>query len=551
MSEGNGAEDKTTPQVERPGAQAKAFNNAVATAGIAAVVFIIGVVVGFPLATFGVEFLTGNAGVVFGLLFAFLVLVLVVTGLLMIFRKTIWERLFRRGEIEMERFARPLSEVARFAALQKVAEATESARDLAELVLARYAWVSTRRWLMATITAFIAAIAALAGSALLFQQNQLLRTQIGLMEDQNARIAEQNRFIEAQIELGEAQRSTSIVPEVLEVGTLVGAEVQALRARGVAAPAIADLSSALKSRILAALTAARPYRYLQTPLAGLDEQAVMNSGLLRRTDLPAAAILRDRLAVTGVTLDLTGEQRGVMADRPLSPERGQIIAILLGNGLVDITNLGGGDFGFAEVRGQRPYKVSFGFSNLRFADFDGEFIAECSFDGTYLEHARFRNTRIDATRFSTTSLPSISGGAPLVKGAELSGTDFSGAQLVNVTFEGSRGFGMFFDNAVLNRVSFKNSDLSGGTFRGTIFGAVDFTGASLKSVDFDGALVFDPEFLTTVAAQAAPDTFDPARFRLEPITPAEFETHPRWAVAWLDGLEEKQAYKVVRIGDFN
>lgn len=153
-----------TPDVDRPGERARAFNAAMATLGIAIVVFIVGVVVGFPLATFGVEFVTSNGGLVFGLLFGFLVLVLVVTAILMIFRRQIWESLFKRGEVEMERFARPLSEVARFAALQKVAEATESARDLAELVLARYAWVSTRRWLMATITAFIAAIAALAGS---------------------------------------------------------------------------------------------------------------------------------------------------------------------------------------------------------------------------------------------------------------------------------------------------------------------------------------------------------------------------------------------------
>ena len=39
-----------------------------------------------------------------------------------------------------------------------------------------------------------------------------------------SRIAEQNRSIEAQIEQGEAQRSTSIVPEILEIGALVGAE---------------------------------------------------------------------------------------------------------------------------------------------------------------------------------------------------------------------------------------------------------------------------------------------------------------------------------------
>ena len=82
------------------------------------------------------------------------------------------------------------------------------------------------------------------------------------------------------------------------------------------------------------------------------------------------------------------------------------------------------------------------------------------------------------------------------------------------------------------------------------FPPVDFTGAGLKSVDFDGAIVFDPAFLDTLASQAAPDSFVRDRFTLEPITPEDFAKHPRWADAWLDGLEEKQAYKVVRVGAF-
>jgi uncharacterized protein YjbI with pentapeptide repeats len=540
-----------TPPVDRPGARAAAFNTAMATLGISLVVFVIGVVVGYPLATFGVEFLTGNAGMVFGVLFGFFVLVLLIAGALMIFRKPIWESLFKRGEVEMERFARPLSDVARFAALQKVAEATESARDLAELVLARYAWVSTRRWLMATITAFIAAIAALAGSALLFQQNQLLRTQIGLMEDQNTRIGEQNRFIQSQIELGEAQRSTSIVPEILEIGALVAQEVAAFNTYAGDVPSITMLSPSLRARIAAATTAARPYRYLRNPLTDIDEKLLMSSGLLRRTDLAASGIVRQQLDAAGGNVQFTGEQSGVMSDRPLSPERGQIIAILIYSKLTDFSELSGADFSFAEVRSAGSgsgYK--FGFSSLRFADFDRQLLIGAVFDGAYLEHARFRNATLSGNSFASASIANIAGGEPMVRPTELAGTDFSGAILKQVTFAGSRGFGINFDRAVLHNVQFTNTDLSGGTFRGTIFGVADFTGASLKSVDFDGAIVFDPAFLDTVAAQAAPDGFVRDRFAIAPITPDEFAQHPRWADAWLDGLEEKQAYRITRVGAF-
>lgn len=539
------------PDVDRPGERARAFNAAMATMGIALVVFIIGVVVGFPLATFGVEFVTANGGLVFGLLFGFLVLVLVVTAILMIFRRQIWESLFKRGEVEMERFARPLSEVARFAALQKVAEATESARDLAELVLARYAWVSTRRWLMATITAFIAAIAALAGSALLFQQNQLLRTQIGLMQDQNARIGEQNRFIQSQIELGEAQRSTSIVPEILEIGAQVAQELAGLNTFAGDKPTIAGLSPGLRARIIAATTAARPYRYLRNPLTDLDENLLMSSGLLRRTDLSASATIRQQLDAASGNVQFAGEQSGVMSDRPLSPERGQIIGLLVSNGLTDFSELNGADFSFAEVRtASTASSLRFHFASLRFANFDRQLLVGAEFDGAYLEHARFRNANLNYVQFTAGELPSITGGEGLKQGAQLSGTDFSGAILNNVSFDGSRGFGINFDGGIVHNSTFSGTSMAGSTFRNTIFGAAGFGGTDLKSVDFDGAIVFDPAFLDTVAAQAAPDSFVRDRFAIAPISADEFARHPRWSDAWLDGLEKQQAYRITRLGAF-
>ena len=541
-----------TPQVDRPGARAAAFNASMATLGIALVVFIIGVVVGYPLATFGIEFITGNAAAVFVVLFILFVLVLLIAGTLLIFRRPIWESLFRRGEVEMERFARPLSEVARFAAMQKVAEATESARDLAELVLARYAWISTRRWLMATITGFIAAIAALAGSALLFQQNQLLRTQIGLMQDQNARIEEQNRFIQSQIELGEAQRSTSIVPEILEIGSAVAAEVAAINTYAGDKPSIANLSPGLQARIAAATTAARPYRYLINPLTDIDENMVMSSGLLRRTDLRASGIIRQQLdASSSNDVQFMGEQGGVMSDRPVSPERGQIMALLIYNGITDFSNLLGADWSFAEIRAAASASgLTFMFSSLRFANFDRQLLVGANFDGAYVEHARFRNATLSGVSFSSAPMnATLIGASPMIRGAELAGVDFSGARLTDVRFDNSRGFGINFDESVLHNVTFKQSDVTGSTFRNTIFGAVDFTGASLKSVDFDGAIVFDPAFLDTVAAQAAPDSFVRDRFELAPA-PDAFRSHRRWSDAWLGGLEDKTPYQIKRVSEF-
>jgi len=546
VSEESGITDEPKPA-------GKSSPHNIGIVGLSIVVFLIGVVVGVPIANFGADVLVEYAGQVFGVLFGVFLVVVIIASLVALFRRRIWGVVFKRAEFEMERFARPLAEVAKFAAEQRVAEATEAARDLAEMALARYAWVSTRRWLLASITALIAAIAALAGSALLFQQNNLLRTQIGLMGDQNARIEEQNRFIQSQIELGEAQRSTSIVPEILNIGAEVAREVDELRASGNGAPAISDLSPSLRARIVAASTASRPYRYLRTPLDDIDDQLLMSSGLLRRTDLAASAKVQAQLeAAQSGNVRFSGEQTGVMTDRPLSPERGQIMAILIYNRLTDFSTLIGADFSFAEVRAaSMGSSLVLTFAALRFASFDRQLLIGADFSGAYLEHARFRNASINGSQFGIGSLPSITGeGIGFERGTQLSGTDFSGAIIKDTGFARARGFGINFDRAVIHKVQFTNAEMAGSTFRTSIFGVVDFTGANLASVDFDGALVFDPAFLDTVATQAASDTFVRERFELEPITPEQFSEHPRWADAWLDGLEEKQAYRIKRVTEF-
>ena len=123
-------------------------------------------------------------------------------------------------------------------------------------------------------------------------------------------------------------------------------------------------------------------------------------------------------------------------------------------------------------------------------------------------------------------------------GAQLSGTDFSGAILKHVSFDGSRGFGINFDRGIVHNVTYDGTESAGSTFRGSIFGVVGLHRRLLKSVDFDGALVFDPASSTPSPPRLRPRV-SPRALRLEPITPEEFARHPRWADAWLDGLEDE------------
>jgi len=519
----------------------------VANIGAGILLFVLGLVAGFPLATSGTGYIADNLGQIFSVVLTLLIVFLFIAAVIFIFRRQIWESLFRRGEIEIERFALPLADVARYAARQQVEQATDAARNLAELVLARYAWVATRRWMVATITAFIAAIAALAGSALLFQQNQLLR-------EQTARLSEQNEMIEYQIELGEAARSASILPEILDIGAELGRESETAALLDDGSISTQALSQSLQARIVAATNAARPYRYLRSPLTDLDPELTSIVALLRREDLPGAAYVAGQLAEQGIDKNnvLMGGS-GALTDRPVSPERGQILALLYQLRVFDtqwLTGLGA-DFSYAEVRVPIFGLMSLRHANLRFADFSRIAINQVDFGAANLEEARFVRAEIVRSKFAAVPANDSSGpftGPPdLIWPTPISGADFQRARIIETSFAGANGLAINFDDALLHEVDFTGAGLGGSTFRNAVFGTVGFTGADVMSVDFTGAVVFDPAFLTNLAANAAPETFNAAEFELVPLTDEERDMHPLNIEYFrLGDLATQPAFRVIK-----
>lgn len=507
------------------------------TVGLVAVVFILGVVVGIPVALFGAEVLLLYAGQVFAALFGVFIIALAIAALVGLFRKQIWRALFRRAEFEVHRFARPLSEVARFAASQRVQEATDAARDLAELVLARYAWVSTRRWMIATLTALIAAIAALAGSALLFQQNQLLRIQGDLMAQQTERLNEQTRMLETQIQLGEAQRSSSIVPEILAIGATIG-EVTADMPMVAVEAGSSMLPAALRARIVAATLAVRPYRYLVYGLDRLTENELVSAALSRRTDLAGTqsevvSALAEQDRIWHLAAADPRAEAGELTDRIVSPERGHLLGVLLNSGLKDLGRLNhdGADFSFAEVRVPRFEGIRLQFAKLSFADFSQVEISGANLQAATLDHARFVRSPIVNTRFdmiANEAVPEPFEPHPILPmhPTRMVGTDLSLADIEGSSFAGAQALGANFDGAAIFNTSFAGALMLASTFRNSVLYRLDFTDADLTKVDFDGAAVFEADFLDRLAAAASPGTFDPAAYRLEPILDAEMATHP-------------------------
>jgi uncharacterized protein YjbI with pentapeptide repeats len=534
---------------------------------MALLVFMLGVAIGFPAATLGVGLLADNAVPVLGGMMAALIALLAVAAIVLVYRRRIWEALFRRGAVEATRLAGPLGDVARFVAEHRVPEAISSARDFAEIAVARYAWVVTRRWMLATVTALVVAIAALAGAALLFQQNQLLRDQSALLAEQNQRISDQTTLMQAQIQLGEAQRSTAIVPEILAIGEALGEETAALAAdgrRGATFDA-AELSAALRARIIAAANAARPYRHLLSANGDLNDIELIIMALARRTDLPGALAQYERWQETqplARPLAELGTPTDELTDREVSPERGQIISLLYNAGIRTTVALtyAGADFSFAELRQPMMAGMSFRHAMLRFADFSGVYLDAVDFRAGLLDHARFRGSNLAGVTFD--SIPGAELEAPYTPlpatpfwYTELNGADFAGAAIIGSSFRSVRGVAANFDGTLIVGADFTGAELGAATFRNAVLYDCDFAGAALASVDFDGAIVFDADFVTNLGTAALDRTFAADRFTIEPLAPEAVIDHPQFRnldptlLAAIDG-GAIAAYRVVRTGEF-
>jgi len=531
------------------------FSRGRSGAGVGFMLFILGLFTGLPMAFFGFDyFVTYSAGF-FGFLLGLLGTTIAILIFALVFRRPIWERLYKRGEVEVEKMAAPLANVAKHAAAKRLDDATDAAKDLAEMVLARYAWLTTRRWIIGSITGLLAAIAALAGSTLLFQQNTLLAEQSVLIQGQTDRLDEQNFLLETQISLAEAERSALIGPEILNIADAIGEETAKLAEIMDDGQLyfLTDLSPGLRGRIIALTNLARPYRYLVPgEIDPRDENAVLQKALRLRPD-----ILRDKPMLGGSVDKL---EKIKLIDQPLSPERGQILSILLGTGIRDTELLSyfGADFSFAELRMETLGVVSYKHANLNFAKFADMNLYDVQFRAADLNHANFSGSIITKTNFgglaaSDVKFPYSAGtGLPYFT-TSLTGANFSQAVITNSDLSHIIGMVINFEDAALYNVNFDNSALNGTIFKNTILVNVSFKDALLKPILFDGAIVFEADFLDRVSKQVGTGGFVSQKWQLQTLSFAKLSAHPNF-IPLSNYISEqdmsRQAYRITRNPQF-
>jgi uncharacterized protein YjbI with pentapeptide repeats len=507
-----------------------------ASIGLSILIFGFGAAAGLLVAFSGLGFMENSAALIVTVFLIALCIVSLIGLALVLLRRPLWRKVFGVAEAQLEMFASPLARVAESALDRNPGGATAAARDLVQLVLARYSWLTARRWIITALTALIAAMAALAGTALLFKQNQLIAVQSDLLVEQNAKLQEQTTLAAQSVQLAEAARNAALAVEITQIAALVGDAAKAARSdREAALGANAGdpldqmvnvldpirLDQGLVLRIVSASRATRPYRFLDIGLSADNDTDKTRVAMARRTDLPNT---NARMAAAYGWAEQGAENR--LIDRPASPERGQLLQVLVAGGIrnLEVLNHFGLDLSFAYLQAADLFLLTTQGGRLSYADFSGSHIMGGDFGGSYLENSRFRSTRIQDTSFAAVTAERVH--APLKAenapyGTFLIGADFASSVLIDIDFTKAYLTAANLDAALLVRPNFTGASLGAATLRNAVLLAPTVTGTDWKSADLDGAVVFGATFLADAAALATPDTLRPDIYEATAMTLAE------------------------------
>src|SRR5690606_4366461 len=189
--------------------------------------------------------------------------------------------------------------------------------------------------------------------------------------------------------------------------------------------------------------------------------------LRRRADLPESYA---RMATAFRWPEAEAENR--LIDRPASPERGQLLTVLLGAGIhnLEALNFAGLDLSFAYLHNTDIALLTGLGARLSYADLSGSYLTEADLGGAYLENARFRDAQFRRSSFAAvgperTRAPFLPENAPyssFLAGADFDrsvhfGTDFGGALLTAASFDGAVLLGARFDGAALGAATFRGA----------------------------------------------------------------------------------------------
>lgn len=258
------------------------------------------------------------------------------------------------------------------------------------------------------MTVFIA-IGGLMGTILLFNQN-------GLLQSQNELLQNQNEKIDNQILLDEASRRSSLNFLMANVLDKIDEELKDAEREGKPR----RLSPQLIGRIASLSQSFQPYRFMED---------------------------------------------GKMIERPLSPERGNLLLALVNSSLDSLTL----DTIFQ--------KTVFREANLRDAILSGATLSRATLSNVDLSGANLRDAKLIKAYLGGTDFG----------GADLSGADLRGADLFRADLFRADLFRTNLFRADLSETYLSKAIFSGADLRGAIFSEANLRGAALIGADLRGA----------------------------------------------------------------
>ena len=160
-----------------------------------------------------------------------------------------------------------------------------------------------------------------------------------------------------------------------------------------------------------------------------------------------------------------------LIDRPASPERGQLLSVLLGAGLYNLEglNTAGLDLSFAALPNANLLLMTAQGGLLDSADFTGSYLVEVDLGGAGLENARFRGCVIQRSSFAVVTDQTIR--APYPASTAPMSTRANGAD-----FAGGGDLGHDAGRGAVAGGEFRWGTVGGGGFLGRGPGAGDVAG---------------------------------------------------------------------------
>lgn len=262
----------------------------------------------------------------------------------------------------------------------------------------------------------------------------------------NELIEIQNKRIEQQTYLAESERISSLFFELTSIYNKIDQEYTLAKQNGNNQEEV-QLSNQLVGRITSITQALKPYRFL----------------------------------------NINGE----LCDKPISPEKGQLLTTLL-KANVDIdqfhkeVNFTHTDLSSRDLKGE-----SINIEKLMYANFNNSDLSTSEFIRVNFSNSTITNSFFNDTKFKGTILDNAS-----ISSSQFYNTEFLDATMIKTVFKDNDKFrGAKFPYSHMDTVSFINCDLSEVDFSNSTISACKFTNTILPAAEnFDRSILINNDF---------------------------------------------------------